>query len=222
MTPPSPTGMQATLNFKRHRADPSFFKVMLGDVRLGKIHESEIAAMGLANRSTYQGDEIDEVKLKIARHLVRHKAAGLLARRPWSTKNMGARLEAKGFDPQAVELELEYLHEQGLLNDAKAAEQMIEALGDRDPMSRELAAHHLAEKGIGDAEAKVALDAYYAQVDLPEMLKEMALKRKESLLESQPDMPAEMQAQRIAERMGRRGFDEETIRTTLTDAGYSL
>jgi len=233
MTPPSPAdtpayparsnaGMQATLNFKRHRADPSFFKVMLGESRLGKIHESEISAMGLTNRSTYKGQEIDEVRLMIVRHQVRHKAAALLARRPWSAKNISERLQSKGFDEQAVKLELEYMHEQGWLDDAKAAEQMIESLSDRDPMSRDLAANHLAEKGIEEPEAKVALDTYYAQIDLPGMLKTMALDRKAALLESQPDMPAEKQAQRIAERMGRRGFDEETIRIALTDAGYTL
>ena len=213
---------EVTLVFSRHRNDPSFLKVQLGDLKLGKVHESEIADMNLTNRTVYKGEEFEKIKLLITRRQVRHKSMALLARKPWSTSALSDRLKENSFDPQAVEMEMAYLSEEGWLDDQKSAGLILESLTEKNPTSRTLAEKKLKEKGFDEEAISTALDHYYAKVDLPEILKNMAIERRALLLKTHPDLSAQKQAQRIASQIERRGFDAESIQTAMSQAGFEL
>jgi SOS response regulatory protein OraA/RecX len=132
------------------------------------------------------------------------------------------RLKENSFDPQAIEMEMAYLSEEGWLDDQKSAGLILESLTEKNPTSRMFAEEKLKAKGFDEEVISTTLDHYYAQVDLPEMLKNMAIERRALLLKTHPDLSAQKQARRIANQIERRGFDEESVKTAISQAGFEI
>jgi SOS response regulatory protein OraA/RecX len=120
-----------------------------------------------------------------------------------------ARLVKGGPTARAAANAVKELVADGWLNDRAFAEGRVEQLRTRGAMAAEALEALLEADGVGERDAREAAKAGAGTA--AELRKEAKAARK-----------AGESANRVAGRMGRRGFDPDTIRNALEHAGYRL
>lgn len=120
------------------------------------------------------------------------------------------RLAARGFDLETIAVALDRLASWGYLNDAKVATEYARRGLQKGNLSRERILAELERRGIGSAEALLAVEAALGE----QTEEERAFAALASRFKSSPGGKAD--AQRGARYLAARGFPEETVLEAVT------
>ncbi|MBF0310693.1 MAG: regulatory protein RecX [Magnetococcales bacterium] len=141
---------------------------------------------------------------------VYHQAVAMLARRPFSIRELTRRLLAKGADEASVEQAIRRCRELGYLNDADYALNLAKRrLERRGPMAIRA---EMRQRGIDEEEAREALHQAMEGIDLREEARRILEKR----FGETPPADARERRRRQA-FLARRGFDGTIILELLQD-----
>lgn len=142
----------------------------------------------------------------------RQHALELLARRDWTCQAMHERLRADGYSLEDGTDAMSYLVEAGYLDDRRFAERFI--AGDSGQHGPDWLRRELAARGVPAGVVAEALTAARAERGPDDDVETAA----RALHEQQPGLTPS----KLAARLFRRGFSEESIREALARLGLSL
>lgn len=163
-----------------------------------------LAELGLQVGLELDRRRIRDIEERVAREAALGSAVQLLNYRDRSAQEIRQRLQRKGYTEQTVEQAVEVLQDYGMLDDARFAEQLIEAQ-QRKGRSRRATFHALLEKGVGRDLAAELLDRFYPPEQEPAVALAWASRR----------WKGAGQWPRLQRQLASRGFDWEVIRTTF-------
>ena len=170
-------------------------------VRNRDIDESE-----LREGDTLSSDDWDDLTRRHQITLLRLRAIRSLSRAPASRARLTARLTEHGTLDE-IDRALDELESDGILNDAAFAAQIVKERLRKQPVGRDGIAQTLKKRGIAEAIIEETMQALIDCRDQradAEAAADMAMRGLENL-------PVDTAARRLAGRLARRGFDEETI-----------
>ncbi len=147
-----------------------------------------------------QGPKSEHAKAKVA-------ALRLLARRARTRADLSGRLRRKGFSAAAIMQALDELGQAGYVDDAKYAEERIDALLRRSKHGSAGLIDRLIKDGLDADLAEQAVAEYLRDVDEREWAREVAAER----LEAMPDLDRDTAKRRLYNYLRRRGFSNEDI-----------
>ena len=136
-------------------------------------------------------------------------ALRFLAARPRSEREVARRLARSGFDPSAVDATLSELRSAGLIDDAAFASYWLEQRHTFRPRGARLLQAELRQRGISPELASTA--AATAAPSAEDDAYRAALKRARQLSSADP----RTFRTRLTHHLARRGFDWDTITTTV-------
>ena len=204
------TGKKARIDSLAPRAaDPNQVEVRVGGRTVATLLRHRADELGLAEGAAWTPALAARVDAAAAEALAREAALAFLAKRAWSAAGLQARLVKGGHAARAAANAVKELVADGWLNDRAFAEGRVEQLRTRGAMAAEALEALLEADGVGERDAREAAKAGAGTA--AELRKEAKAARK-----------AGESANRVAGRMGRRGFDPDTIRDALEHAGYRL
>ncbi len=169
----------------------------------------------LASLNLKKGDSLTAEQLAQWRNIAIYDEAKtaaftMLARRIHSEKEVRDKLRKKKFPPETIEQVIARLYEMNLLNDAHFAGALVRDKLKRTPIGKSALKSKLLQKGI----AKETIDNVLSETDLnSEELCMKAAEKKLKTLAKEPD--ARKRKQKLSQFLMRRGFDWETINSTL-------
>lgn len=172
---------------------------------------SAVAALRLFAGRELDAGELEELRALSKRHLAREKALLLLSRRPLSCRELRDKLLQKGEEEAVADDCVDWLREQGYLDDARYAGQV---------------ARHYAGKNCGAGRIREELrrrgidrelwDAALGELPAPdEKLRRFLAVR----LKNPSDRD---EVRRVSNALFRRGYDWEQIRAALRDFSDSI
>lgn len=142
---------------------------------------------------------------------IRTDAAGLLRRRPLSAQEMADRLGKLGHAPDQIAPLIEDLRASRLIDDRRLAE-AVAAAELRGHASNSRIADRLRARGVRpEAPTQALADDGRSESDRATDLARHALATRLAAL------PVAVQARRLAGLLGRRGYDDETVRTVIAE-----
>ena len=143
---------------------------------------------------------------------VHERALGLLAVRQRSRGELERRLVQAGFEPDAVDAELERLERVGLIDDEAFARAVVESrMGSRGESQR-VVAMHLSRAGVS---TQVALEALH---DAPESDDDRAMRLAASKAVRLRGLEPQVAFQRLYGFLARRGYAPDVARTAARKA----
>ena len=137
---------------------------------------------------------------------IHERALGLLAVRQRSRRELERRLVQAGFEPEAVDAELERLERVGLIDDEAFARAVVESRMGRRGESRRAVAGKLALAGVDRGLATQVLDD--AGIDEQAVADQLAMTRSARLAGMAPPVAF----QRLSAFLARRGYAPEVAR----------
>lgn len=197
-------------------SDPNFRRIRVD----GKI-VVKLRAVDLEELSILVGDEWTESIAVKVNNLVnaqkaRKLAFDLLGKRNHSSKEISKKLLAKGFEVTIIEQILKELTDDGWVDDRTfAIEYATEILRDK-PAGRLLLMTKLRSKMIDPDIAEEVVSELLAASNEFEAALELAKKK----LKTENNPKSTATARRVAGLLTRRGFDEETTRTVLSELDF--
>lgn len=156
--------------------------------RVGVAPEQEVTAELL--------EQLESAELRVSAH---EAALRLLASRPRSETEMRTRLAMRGFDPAAIDDEVERLRNAGLLDDEKFARAWVEDRKRLAPRGRRMLKYELLGRGIDPESA----DNATRDIDDVEVAMELARARARKA----PRTTYEAFVAKVGGFLRRRGFD---------------
>ena len=136
-------------------------------------------------------------------------ALRFLARRPRSEYEVRQRLRRAGVEPGAVDATLSQLRRHRLLDDTGFAEYWVEQRQTHRPRGARLLRAELAQRGVARPVADEAITA------VEDTAAEDAYRAASTRAERLRDLPLEVFEARLGGFLARRGFDWETVATTV-------
>ncbi|RMH26002.1 MAG: recombinase RecA [Planctomycetota bacterium] len=143
---------------------------------------------------------------------VRRDALARLARRPMSRARLAAALIARWGDERAVSEVLDSLARAGLIDDRAFADEAIRQALAEAPAAEAYLVARLVGLGVDEALARQRAAAALANHDEDADARALA---RECLARAPESLPIEARLRRVAGRLARRGYDEETVRSAL-------
>lgn len=134
-------------------------------------------------------------------------ALRLLARRSRTRADLAGRLRRKGFSTAAIEQALDELGRDGYVDDAKYAEDRMDALLRKSKQGSAGLIDKLVRDGLDPDLAEQAVAERLRDVDEREWAREVATER----LEAMPELDADTTRRRLYNYLRRRGFSNEDI-----------
>ncbi len=128
----------------------------------------------------------------------------------------GERLLEKGFDAKVTDGVIDELAAEGILDDARCAESLVNAWCRSGPIAAAELERRLLERGV-DAQlaASICMEA------CSEDQLDDAIAAAKARLGRLGDLPGDVLARRLYQHLARRGFDEDTACRTLDALGLS-
>ncbi len=140
-----------------------------------------------------------------------------LARRGWGRGELVAALERAGFDPDDATAAVETCVDRGWLDEGQAARDRARRLRRRGPVAPATVEADLLRRDVDPATA-----ARVAAETVPDPVADAAAAVRRGLRGRDPADVTMRERLRIAARLARRGFDEDTVRSALDRAGVPL
>ncbi|MFN3344445.1 MAG: regulatory protein RecX [Chloroherpetonaceae bacterium] len=169
-----------------------------------------LALLGLKKGDLVTAEQLAEWRETAIYDEAKTAAFTMLARRIHSEKEVRDKLRKKKFPAEIIEKVIARLYEMNLLNDSQFASALVRDRLKRTPIGKSALKSKLFQKGI----AKEMIDEVLSETDLnSEELCTKAAERKLKTLAKEPD--AQKRKQKLVQFLMRRGFEWETIRTTL-------
>lgn len=187
-----------------HQSSPERVTVALDDGSEVKVTLGVIAELRLFVGRELEDAELEQLRVSAARALCRTRAVELLSYRPMSAKELRDKLVQKGEDESVAQAAVQWLCENGLLDDSRYAGMVV---------------RHYAGKGYGAGRIRQELN----RRGVPRELWEDALAelpegndKLDRFLSSRLKDPSDRsQVQKISAALYRRGFSWEEIRAAL-------
>lgn len=151
--------------------------------------------------------DLDRLRESEARHSALASALRLLSYRPRSEAELRQRLARRGVPPPVIDDTIGHLRELGLADDEAFARSWVDSRQRTSPRSRRLLAMELGSKGVA---RQIGLDSLSA-VDDGDAAYRAAARRAGPLA----SLPYTDFRRRLGAFLLRRGFDYETVRTTV-------
>ncbi len=169
-----------------------------------------LALLGLKKGDSVTAEQLAHWRETAIYDEAKTAAFTMLTRRIHSEKEVREKLRKKKFPAEVIEKVIARLYEMNLLNDSQFAGALVRDRLKRTPIGKSALKSKLLQKGV----AKETIDAVLNGTDLKsEELCAKAAEKKLKSLSKEPD--PNKRKQKLAQFLARRGFDWETIRTTL-------
>ncbi len=152
--------------------------------------------------------DLDRLRESEARHSALASALRLLSYRPRSEAELRQRLARRGVPPPVIDSTIGHLRERGLADDEAFARSWVDSRQRTSPRSRRLLAMELGSKGVARQIGRDSLSA----VDEGDAAYRAAARRARPLA----TLPYADFRRRLGSFLLRRGFDYETVRTTVS------
>jgi len=206
---PAPDGV--ILSIQPDRKEPDLRIVTVTEAGAFRIRRTDVESMHLNAGDPVAQDLVLALEAEHRRTDLRVRAIRSLSRAAASRGRLATRLQAHGSD-EDIALVLDQLEQDGLLDDAALAAQIVAEILRRQPAGRPMLRAALARRGISPDLADDTLDRVLGPRDQAadaEVAADRAMRGLESL-------PRDVAMRRLAARLGRRGFDEHTVAAVLS------
>ena len=138
-------------------------------------------------------------------------AYDLLSRKPWSRRELAARLRRRGAPPEVVEDVVAALEVQGYVDDAAFARQWADGRASRRHLGSLRLRDELLRKGVSRRHADAALRQAFAETGEEERALEVARRRLPALRRQNADRAAP----KLRDHLLRRGYPPDVVRRVL-------
>lgn len=172
-----------------------------------------VAKFKLREGLTLSVEQVDEIKRGEVRQECYDHAMRFLQRRMHSRAELRTKLSRAEYDTQTIESVLDSLEASGYVNDAKFALANVESSAKSRHHGRRRAAIELLKKGVVGEEARKALENVYDTHDSLGVARELAQKKRASLMKLDPQVAR----RRLAGMLMRRGFEYDVVRPVIDE-----
>jgi len=191
------------------------WSVKAGGKELARLFADSLAQCRLQVGSLLDDRTLRRLRFLAARDAARADALRWLKARPYSRQRLAQRLRSRGYPAPAVASALALLARQGLLDDARLAQEYARARLRRRPEAPGRLAARLEQQGLSpEAAREAALLAVQAEGGLHHL----ARRALETLVRGwSGEVPSPRQLARWARSLERRGFSREMVRRVLAE-----
>ena len=141
-------------------------------------------------------------------------ALDLLARKPWTRRDLAARLRRRGAPLDVAEAVVADLEARGYVDDRAFAAAWAESRARGRALGSRRLAHELTAKGVARPLVEAAVRDVFAETDEATRARAAAARRLPSLRRTAP----EQAARRLGAYLLRRGFPGDVVRRTVREA----
>jgi regulatory protein len=190
--------------------DPNYSRIKAGRRTIASVRTSSLETLGIRPGVRWSASLETAVASAAAADVARKQLLRWLSSRPCSTKQAKERLLKKGHATEVVARVVADAVRDGWLNDRSLADDIIRGTISRKPAGRKLLESRLARRGIGKNEAAEAMSRTGTR-DEPEDAWALARRRIATMGSIKP----EAALRRVAGLLARRGFDDQTVESTI-------
>lgn len=195
-----------------HPKDPNYRRLSVNGRAIAQLSLSEVNELKLTAAMPWNRELYDRIEAVLRRAALRRKALQILGRRAYSRATLRAKLvEQVEADATVVDALLSDLESEGWLNDEALADSILHELTRTRPAGPRLIEAQLTRHGIDGS----TIDNVRAVAEEQESPADAARRFASQELKKLKNLPLQTAARRLAGRLHRRGFDEETITATL-------
>jgi SOS response regulatory protein OraA/RecX len=198
-------------------SDPNVRRVRVGTRVVARLRAAEIERLELTVGMVWTEQVAERVREAIAMERARKAAFSAIGRKALSRGELIERLQRKGHDAPIVAQVVEEMADDGWLDDAALAREVVTFHRVRKPIGESLLREKLRERKIDTAVIDEAVREAKAEADADEIEAAFALAKKR--LAGMRSLSPAARARRIAGLLHRRGFDDETIDDVLVQLG---
>ncbi|MCK5146971.1 RecX family transcriptional regulator [bacterium] len=182
-----------------------------GEFAFGLSHEV-LVRFDIARGDQITPGRLAEIQAAEAVQSTKAKALALIGYRLRSIEEIRKRLTEKDFPGAAIDQAVEDLIRVGLLNDRQYAEAFIRTRMIQRPSGERLLRQELRQKGVGEADIDAALDSTLAELNIHDIVSELAAKRSRQL-------PADKlkARKRLSDFLLRRGFSWDVVKPVVDE-----
>lgn len=191
--------------------EPSLRRIQSGRHTVALIHHHDVDALALQVGTCIDAQLALDLERCHARAALRLKAIRSLSRTAATRHQLDQRLQRGGGSPADVAAVLDQLTEEGLLDDLKAARQLIAESMRRGGLGQAAMLDRLLRRGIDETIAQRAVEEAMAGCDELEQARQVGMQMMRSLRHH----PSDVAARRLAGRLARRGFPPEIVKATV-------
>lgn len=200
-----------------HPRNPNFRRIVIKERPAAQLTTAEVEQLGIEAGQRWNASLRERVERTIERSAARAKAMSILGRRALSRAVLQEKLVGQSFDTKAVKRVLDDLEVEGWLDDAALADSVVHELTRSKPAGERLVRERLESRGVDAA----TIDRAVREHSLHERSTDAALELARAQEKKLAKVDARTAARRIAGQLHRRGFDEETVRDTLEQLGFT-
>lgn len=172
-----------------------------------------VAKFRLTEGLVLSSEQVDAIKQGEVRQECYDHAMRFLQRRMHSRSELKAKLGRQEYDAATIESVLDSLERSGYVNDAKFAQSNVESSAKSRHHGRRRAAIELLKKGVVGEDARKALENVYDTHDSLGVARELARKKRASLMKLDPQVAR----RRLAGMLMRRGFEYDVVRPVIDE-----
>ena len=203
--------------------DPNVRRVRVGRRCVAELLVDDVAALKLAPGKPWTPALEARVARVQARADARRDALRMLARAGVASSRLRERLQRKGHEPTIAAEVVAALAGDGWLSDEAFAEAAATSMQRRGALPKSTIAARLASRGVDESTAERVADRKGATDDLAACLAAATkLSRSTAGARRAAGSAAQAEVRRTAAALARRGFDPDTIETTLRRLGLDL
>jgi regulatory protein len=202
------------------KRDPDRVSVYVDDAFAFGCHSDVVMRRGLRKGVAVSIADQQAALDADASYRARAQAIGYLGSRPRTAREVMRRLGDAGFDESAAEQTVDWLREQGYVDDAAYAEQYAKSRMGLTGYGPQRVARELMQRGVERSLAEGAVQDAAPDEQVEGAALEQAQKRAASLMRSESD--PRKRRKKLMDFLVRRGFDYETARNAAADALNAL
>lgn len=194
-------------------SDPNYRSIRVNGRTVARLRDAVVESLQLAVGQRWTAERAARVEAKVREEKSRKAALSMLGRRALPQREVEQRLLKRGHDQGAVRTVVEELVRDGWIDDDAYARSLAEELAGRKGASHRLIVERLQQRQLDPETAEAAADAALRERNPLATARALALKK----LNASRQFSIDVKARRISGLLARRGYDEETIETTLRD-----
>jgi regulatory protein len=196
--------------------DPNFRRVYVNKRAVALLRASDVEKLHLREGMTWNAHVAAAVQSEHEALKARQAAMRMLGRRAYSRGELMERLVRRGHSQLAASRTVDELAADHWIDDARYAQEIVSAASSRKPASQRLLKSKLTARKIDPDTASEILSKETRDSD---DAKALTFARQQ--LRTMKDLRRPVAASRIASKLARRGFEQQTIIETLEQIGLS-
>ncbi len=176
------------------------------------VYADTVSEYDLFPENVFDESKKDEILEKDSERYAKAKAFDYLSRGASTVLGMKRRLLEKKIPVSTVNKTLDYLVENGFLNDAEYAENAVSFLHEIKRYGKSRIEQVLFEKGVPKDIAEEAVERYFADCERPDVLSELV-----GDIAAKYDLSDRATKDKLIKKLLRQGFSYEEIKTALSE-----